>query len=172
MARSPALDLVLLRHGIAADRDDKAYPHDPDRPLTNRGRQRVAQVARALSVRGIQPAAIWTSPYLRAVETAEIAAEAFEFPVDGIEKCEALVPLAEPSAILRQLPRIKDGPVLLVGHAPHLDRLIAYCLTGTSDPITALRKGGAACLRLEQRRPVQARLEWLVTAKLVRKAHD
>jgi phosphohistidine phosphatase len=164
------LEIVLLRHGIAADRDDKAYPHDPDRPLTDRGRQRVAQVARALAARGVQPKAIRTSPYVRAVETAEIAADAFGIPADEIEKTEALVPLAEPSVILRQLAQVKEGPVLLVGHAPHLDRLIAYCLGGAGDPVTALRKAGAACLRLERLRPPLARLEWLVTAKLLRKA--
>jgi phosphohistidine phosphatase len=170
VARAFALDIVILRHGIAADRDAQAYPHDPGRPLTPRGRRRVAGVVRALAARGVAPVVILSSPYLRAVQTAEIAAEAFGIAVRRIETTEALAPMAAPGVILRQLARRKQGPVLLVGHAPHLDRLIAQCLTGSADPVTALRKGAVACLRLERLRPLRARLEWLVTARLMRKA--
>lgn len=167
MAERPPVHLVLLRHGIALDREDPDCPDDPERPLTSRGKDRVARTARRLAAAGVAPKAILCSPYLRARQTAEIAAKAFGIKAKSIETDEALVPLAEPAAILRRIAEREREPILLVGHAPHLDRLIAFCLDEDVTPLTALKKGGAACLRLEALDPPEARLEWLVTPKLL-----
>src|SRR5438105_4266876 len=67
------MKLYVMRHGPAAD--DSATGRDADRALTAGGRERVAAVAKALLDAGEAPAAILTSPLVRAVETAEIVAE-------------------------------------------------------------------------------------------------
>lgn len=172
MARSRPLQLVLLRHGIAVNRGDPAFPNDPERPLTERGRARTTRVLRVLAKFSEKPGVILSSPYRRALETAEIAAEQFGIPLKSIERTERLVPLAEPATILRQIAGLDAEVVLLVGHAPHLDRLVAQCLLGTGDSVTALKKSGAACLRLERLRPARSRLEWLVTPKLLRQVRE
>ena len=50
------MDCVLLRHGIAVERDEWEGK-DADRPLTERGAKRVAQVAAGLNRLDVQPTA-------------------------------------------------------------------------------------------------------------------
>jgi phosphohistidine phosphatase len=66
------MDCVLLRHGIAVDRDDWEG-QDGDRPLTERGAKRVAQVAAGLNRLDVRPTHVLSSPLIRAIETARIA---------------------------------------------------------------------------------------------------
>ena len=65
------MECVLLRHGIAVERDEWAGP-DSDRPLTERGAKRVAQVAAGLNRLDVQPTHVLSSPLIRAIETAKI----------------------------------------------------------------------------------------------------
>mgnify|MGYP003482835149 CR=1 FL=1 len=65
------MDCVLLRHGIAVERDEWEGA-EADRPLTERGAKRVAQVAAGLKGFGVQPTHVLSSPLIRAIETAEI----------------------------------------------------------------------------------------------------
>jgi len=57
------MDCVLLRHGIAVDRDEWEGP-DKDRPLTERGAKRVAKVAAGLTRLDVQPTHVLSSPCL------------------------------------------------------------------------------------------------------------
>ena len=70
------MDLFIIRHAWAAERDDSAYPDDSLRPLTEEGRNRFARMVEALVPRGLAPQLIVTSPMLRCVQTAEILAAA------------------------------------------------------------------------------------------------
>ena len=70
------MDLFIIRHAWAAERDDAAYPDDSLRPLTDEGRNRFARMVEALVPRGLTPQLIVTSPMLRCVQTAEILAAA------------------------------------------------------------------------------------------------
>src|SRR4026207_1372780 len=70
------MKVLILRHAIAVpagtpDVDDR------DRPLTPRGRKRFRKAARGLARILPRPDALFTSPLPRALETAEIAAEAW-----------------------------------------------------------------------------------------------
>ena len=65
------MDCVLVRHGSAVERDEWEGS-DADRPLTERGAKRVAQVAAGLSRLGVQPTHVVSSPLIRAIETAKI----------------------------------------------------------------------------------------------------
>ena len=74
MPGSNSADLVLLRHGIAEPR--QAGQDHPDRPLTAAGRQRTQRVMAALVQRGLRLDRLLSSPYRRALQTAELALEA------------------------------------------------------------------------------------------------
>ena len=74
MPASNSVDLLLLRHGIAEERLG-GLDH-PDRALTARGRRRTRAVIDALVCRGVGVERLITSPYRRALETAQIACEA------------------------------------------------------------------------------------------------
>ena len=67
------MQIYLLRHGIAED----ARPghSDAKRALTKEGGERVAEVIKAARRAGAEPSLIVSSPFVRAVETARIAAE-------------------------------------------------------------------------------------------------
>ena len=71
--------LLFIRHAIADDREEwaKSGRPDADRPLTDRGRDRMRRAARGLTRLITQPDIIATSPYLRAVETAAIVSNEF-----------------------------------------------------------------------------------------------
>src|SRR5688572_16789111 len=66
------MQLYLVRHAIAGNRDPERWPDDSERPLTKRGWRRFSMAARGL--RGVVPAVetVLSSPYLRAWETAMI----------------------------------------------------------------------------------------------------
>ena len=103
--------LWLLRHGQA----EAHAAQDSARHLTTHGRQEVLQSAARLIGRPL--GAILASPYVRAVETAELVAEALQYPAT-IE----IVPWLTPDSSLREaLDRLAARPedeLLLVTHQP------------------------------------------------------
>jgi phosphohistidine phosphatase len=106
----------LLRHGIAEDRARR----DSDRTLTREGRREVARVARALAGMAPPVARIISSPYVRAVQTAEIAA-AVTGHEGAVAVDPALVPEADPDGVRKLVAKHADaGHLLLVAHEPLL----------------------------------------------------
>jgi phosphohistidine phosphatase len=160
--------LWVVRHGIAVSRDDPDCPPDPERPLTEKGRRRMEQVADGLRRQGMAPGRLISSPYLRARQTAEIIAQALGLPHVAIELHEGIEPGEDPSAILGALSRGEPVDTLLCGHAPHLDRLIAR-VAGAPQPFTELKKGGAACLELPGGSPAPGTLLWLLPPSVPRR---
>lgn len=159
--------IYLVRHGIAVDREDPKCPADPKRYLTPDGIKKTRAAMRGLKQVATKPELMITSPYLRAVETAEIAADEMGFPADKIRQSEALLPGAAPSQLLRELVKLSAEEVMCVGHAPHLDLFIAHCLGGRS-AVTELKKAGAACLEMEKLSAGSGILVWLFTSKALR----
>ncbi|HMB70514.1 MAG TPA: histidine phosphatase family protein [bacterium] len=153
--------LHVFRHGIAIDRDDPACPPEAERFLTERGVKRTHLAARGMRVIGVRPDVIFTSPYRRAVQTAEIAAEALRCPAELIVTDE-LLPGADPRGLLALLAGRSESSVLAAGHAPHVDALVAAALDVPA--FTMLRKAGAACVELGG----SPRLLWLLEPRQLR----
>lgn len=139
----------LLRHGIAIDPTDPACPTDPERYLTEKGKSRVRVGARGLKALGITPEIIVTSPYVRAQQTAQIAREELGEALEIVES-DLLIPMAEPSKIVELLRGRTEQNILCVGHSPNLD-LVAAHLTGADEPVTSLKKAGAASIEIRGR---------------------
>ena len=161
------MQLYIMRHGIAIDREDPDCPEEPERFLTPEGVERTRQAAQGLRALKVEVRAMLSSPYRRAVETAEIAAEVLDFPKRAIRKTDALLPSAHPGEILKELRQLKVDSAMAFGHAPQLDEIIAYCL-GTQGELTALKKAGVACLEMESFVPPAGYLAWLMTPKALR----
>lgn len=159
--------IYLVRHGIAVDREDPKCPADPKRYLTPEGIKKTRAAMRGLKALANKPDAMITSPYLRAVETAEIAADELGFPADKIRQSEGLLPGAVPTQLLRELVKLSAEEVMCFGHAPHLDLFIAHCLGGRS-AVTELKKAGAACLEMEKLTAGSGILAWLLTSRGLR----
>ncbi len=159
--------LVLFRHGIAIDREDPDCPADADRFLTEKGLVRTQAAARGLKALGVSPQAILSSPWLRARQTAQIAAQVLGVPEKEIKNTKALLWDAPPAALFAELAKLKVDEVLCTGHAPHLDEAIAYGL-GLTTVFTQLKKAGAACLEITPGLAPCGVLLWLVTSKQLR----
>lgn len=161
-----AVQVVLLRHGIAEDRAPRG--DDGARRLTAEGREKLAKGARGLA-RLLDSVDAWAaSPLVRAVETARIASAQFQEAEP--EELEALLPGARPEALLPWLRR-HPAPATLVaaGHAPHLAELAGFLL-GANGPLFELDKGGACLLELDgPPKRGAARLGWLLTARQLRR---
>lgn len=151
------MHLYLIRHGIAADREDPNCPPDADRPLTPKGIKRSYAAAQGLRALGVKPDFVLTSPWLRAVQTAEIFCETIHFPAKKIISTDTLKGTGAPPDLLRELQPMKDKIVFCFGHEPHLHQTIGYILH-THSKITELKKAGIALLELERISPPHGRL--------------
>jgi phosphohistidine phosphatase len=159
--------LYLIRHGIAVDREAPNCPPDAERPLTPKGIKRSHAAALGLGALDVKPDAVLTSPWLRAVQTAEIFCEAMGYPAKKIIRVDALKGTASPADLLRELQRLKAKVVFCFGHEPHLHLVIGQVLHSGAK-ITELKKAGLAVLELERASPPQGRLLALYPASTLR----
>jgi len=141
------MDVWLLRHAAAEDRAPSG--RDADRQLTAEGRRRARAVGKGLAVLEPGIARIVTSPYVRARQTADAAAEALGLP-GSLSESRALEPERNPEEILREITAGGDGDVLLVGHQPHLGALLGL-LVGGSELEIPMRKASVARVTVEGR---------------------
>lgn len=122
--------LHLFRHGEAVARDDPSVKRDAERPLTEEGQRQVREAAAGFAALGVEPDRILASPYVRARQTAKLAAETVEGVDEGTELHE-LRPKADPADTRQALAGLEGvDDVLLCGHRPHLPKLASYLLTG------------------------------------------
>ena len=158
------MELYVFRHGIA----EISGPGQSDsaRALTDQGRKKVAEVVKTARRAGFQPSLIVSSPYLRAVQTAEIAVDELKYHGDVV-KTEALVPHGSPEGVWTELRDYREeSAILLAGHEPLLSRLVAHLL-------------GAPALRVEMKKAAMVRIDvetlgaaprgtlrWMITPKL------
>jgi phosphohistidine phosphatase len=162
------MQLYVVRHGIAIDREDPKCPPDPERFLTEEGIKKTKRVAAAIAELSESPDLLLSSPYIRAIQTAELFADALDYPRQKIRQTDLLLPGAEPSLLFRELAKDKQSSAVFVfGHAPQLDALIATAL-GSKHHITSLKKAGVALIELKRISPPSGELLWLATPKLLR----
>lgn len=77
------MKIYLLRHGEAQDDAEDRYGGIADYPLTPAGRAGAERMATQLRGSGIT--AVYSSPYRRALETAQVIATALGCPVQAVE---------------------------------------------------------------------------------------
>jgi phosphohistidine phosphatase len=161
------MNLYVVRHAIATERGTPGFEADSQRPVTDRGREKMTSIARGLKQLETVLQAIVSSPYVRARETAEILAEGLDFKVEAIKFSDALLPMADPAELLKEIATEHAGENLaVVGHEPHLSSFISYLLTANIDMSINLKKGGACLMTLDlSPRGNPATLEWLMTPR-------
>lgn len=137
--------LYVLRHAEAVDANNDLP--DEWRYLTEKGIKSLAKTMQEMSKRGRKPRLIISSPLVRAVQTAQIAA-AYACRGNGVLVSGLLQPgsdLGELKEFLRTHAETKR--LMVVGHEPHLGSLVADLLQreGTIE----LKKGGCAALEID-----------------------
>lgn len=149
--------LTILRHGKAVERD-AWHGDDKDRPLTRDGTTQCRAALRALAG-VVQAEEVWTSPWKRARQTADLAAEIWDLP---LTECPWMA--AEATEIPDWTRHLRGaGEVVLVGHEPDLGRFIGLMIGGRPAP---LKKGGLAVLE-GMPRPGQMELRLHIAPKQV-----
>jgi len=151
---------ILVRHGIAIESGEWEGVEE-NRPLTEKGKARVRQVARGLNRLDIKPTHLLTSPFVRAYDTARLLRVAL-CPSVKLETREELAVGAKPEqliALLRTVP--SDAVVMCVGHEPFLGEIASLWLCGKILPSFPLKKAGVACVEFpEEVRPGHGQLQW------------
>lgn len=168
--------LLLMRHGIAADVGGSIRT-DEERPLTEEGRQKTAEIAAGLLASGERIGLIATSPLLRAMQTAEImraaCTEAKGQPKPRLETWPELEH-ADAAALRKHLGKLKaPTSALLVGHEPGMSRFAAQLLTGSPTGLSLeFKKAGICALELPDppgQPDARATLLWHATPKQLRR---
>jgi phosphohistidine phosphatase len=158
------MELYLLRHGIAEDH--AATGRDPDRALTEEGRNKLRRVMKRAAVAGVSPSLIISSPYKRAVETAEIAASELDYK-GKILRVGSLTPDSSPPSVWSEIREHRDeASILLAGHEPLFSATVAFLL-GSTHQMVDFRK--AALMRIDIQSfgsSPQGVLQWMLTPKL------
>ena len=142
------MKLIIMRHGQAA----WSAPSDAQRPLTDYGRQEVRHTIEQMAELGVDR--IVASPYLRAQQTAGIAAEVLKLPVDTLE---GITPDDSPVTALDLLP--DSGTVLVVSHMPLVGCLTSLLCDGSVFGAPGFATANAAVLEMELPGPGLATLE-------------
>lgn len=162
------MQIYVVRHGLAIDREDPKAPPDAERYLTEEGVQKTKRVAAAVAELSGSADVLLSSPYVRAMQTAEIFAEALDYPKQKIRRTDLLLPGTGASLLFKELAKDKQSAtVFLFGHAPQLDDVVAAALC-SKHPITSLKKAGVALIELKRVSPPSGQLVWLATPKLLR----
>jgi len=152
--------IYLVRHADSVDR----VPGMPDaaRCLSAAGRASFREMARRFRDAGGRPTRMFTSPFVRAVQTAEILSEALQYVGEV-----AAAPQLAPGFDVDGLNTVLDvcpgaGEVALVGHEPDLGRVLTSLLSLKAP--YAMRKGDIAALDLPlSGDPLRPKLAWLLT---------
>jgi phosphohistidine phosphatase len=135
-----ANQLWLLRHGEAEPHDARS---DDERVLTERGEEQARSAGRALAALELTFQAVYTSPKVRARDTALLACEALgEEPIVTPVLAEGFDVADARDLLLGVEP---DGRILVVGHNPDFAQVV-HDLTGAR---VDFKKGGVAGVRLE-----------------------
>ena len=159
--------LYLMRHADAVPHGTPGYLSDAQRPLTGEGRAQARGVASGLKRLDVELGMVLTSPYVRAIQTAEEFIRAWGGRL-AIKELDALRSEVDPKMTSLALKRTDiDGDLLLVGHEPHLSAWIAELVSSTSHAHCVMKKAGVACVEIERIPPARGSgmLRWLMTPK-------
>jgi phosphohistidine phosphatase len=161
-----SMHLLLFRHGIAEDVGPEG--DDASRRLTREGIEKTKAAVAGLSRLCERPDALFTSPLIRADQTAAILAQVYDL------KPRIMHALATGPAplVMHELRKIKQETVILVGHEPTLGELGSIlCAGGKAPPFIEMKKAGAMLIQTDVNHAASigaGRLLWLATPGMLR----
>ncbi len=155
--------LYVLRHAIAEDAE--SGESDSTRPLTREGRQKLAHVLDRAVGASVAPSYILTSPYLRAKQTAHMAAHALN--TKNVIETAVLVPSGSPEMVWDELTEYRaEEQLMVVGHEPLLSEFVGYVLDSPTLRVE-MRKATLVAVAIDSLRgSPRGVLQWMITPKL------
>lgn len=162
------MDCILLRHGIAVPCEEWNGA-ESERPLTARGIAKTRKAVTGLKHLGFRPTHLLSSPYRRALETAQIVQAVFLLQPDIAVHGELLFghPPTEIISLLQSLP--DEACVMCVGHEPHLGHTASLMVAGKTTDGFSLKKAGACAISFDGKpKPGRGRLLWSMPPGILR----
>jgi phosphohistidine phosphatase len=158
------MKLYFLRHATASDN----APSDAERELTREGKEEARIAGKALAQLGAKPSYIFSSPLVRARQTAEIAGEALKFS-KGILSLDELHNGTPTASLLKALKSCaSDSEIILVGHMPSLSEHLAVLIGAGNAQGLPMGKGSVAHVEMERLRAGAGHLRWLMRQSQLR----
>lgn len=137
-------EILLIRHGKAEERS--SAKKDAERQLTPKGKEEFASFVPSLStyLDGVEKIMVWTSPLVRAKETAGILTDTLS--LQNAEEKEFLAS-GDMEAFLKELQELQEeSTVVCVGHEPSLGNWAEEWIGENY----SFSKGGAALIELDE----------------------
>jgi phosphohistidine phosphatase len=156
------MHLYIMRHGIAYEHHEWSGS-DATRPLTDKGKDRTLEVAEKLvAEKKLRIEALFSSPLVRARETAEIVSKVTGLKVQILE---ALACGSSLRTLQKSFPETLSQPerIMLVGHEPDCGVLVGE-LVGDSRSDFSFKKAGVAHLD-GTFKPGGMKLKWLLSPR-------
>ncbi|HEX2696770.1 MAG TPA: histidine phosphatase family protein, partial [Anaerolineales bacterium] len=136
------MKLYLIRHGLAYEPGTPGYEDDVQRPLTDKGRDKLSKIFRSFKDMNPKPDVVLCSPYLRARQTAELFAKELKFKKEKVEFSDLLIPTGKPEPIISEIiEKYLVEELVLIGHEPCLGLLISMLTAGDLDLAINLKYG-------------------------------
>lgn len=154
------MKLYCARHGAAENADV-----NPERPLTEMGRQAVENVACYMGSAGVHVDHLMHSPKLRAIQTADIFAHSLQ--AEHVNQCEHLLDETNAVEPLVEMIQVWQEDTMLVGHLPFMYQLVNALVLGRADvlPIVNYPPGTVICL--DRYEPGRWIISWLLSPDIV-----
>jgi phosphohistidine phosphatase len=158
------MNIFILRHGIAMEREDWKSKDDSLRPLTREGEKQLEKISKALKKMDLEFDLILSSSYERAKKTAEIIAD--KLRLEKMLKISSdLTPEGDPENLIAEINKSKPENLLLVGHEPYLSHLTSQLVSESKIEID-FKKAGLCKLKADELKFGRcAKFCWLLTPK-------
>ena len=122
------MQIYLARHGVAEPGSSRVG--DSDRALTRPGKEELRLLFTAAQRWGVSPSLMLSSPYLRARQTAEIAASAFGYR-EAIIESAAFVPTTDTGGAWDEIRAHRaEGSIFIASHEPLVGLLTGFLKIG------------------------------------------
>ena len=148
--------LYLIRHGISLPEEK-----DPEKSLSQEGKEQTQKIAEFLKTKSVKVDAIWHSPKLRAIQTAQIISKSIFCP--EIQERNDLNPLDSVEKFPEEIQSLNKN-LMIVGHLPFLQKLASLLLSGAeTNQSISYKNSGAVCLEYTD----TWKIAWMVTPELM-----
>ena len=162
------MHLYIVRHGIAEDRAENH--RDEDRVLTEEGKQKMREVAKGL--KRMEPGLdhIFSSPLIRAKQTAEIIAAEWKKKIEILQELAPGHAAEQVCAALKK--HRKESGVMVAGHEPNCSELVSYLLDSPGAVRMDFKKGAICLVETESLEMGSGSLLWHLSPKALRLMAD
>lgn len=153
------MKLYLMQHGRPVAKEE-----DPERPLSSQGIDDVKKMAEFLGKCSVRVSRVLHSGKTRAKQTAEIIISRLNPGKETIEQ-KGLSPMDDVKYCVEQINKAEED-MMIVGHLPHLTRLISLLVVGSeSISVVSFQQGGVVCLSRDNDRHWS--ISWMLVPEII-----